>query len=152
MIALALLLALGGAPQETPDYLPSGPATAYLSVQRGGNPLRKIVVMTEAVAVKETGPRQTVERFGESYAFSPTFFAVRAGEPVDIEFWNLQADDAHDVLLVAPDQTVLMHWKLPALTKTVFTYTFKRPGIYPFICAMHSPEMAGQILVLPSRS
>ncbi len=149
--ALALALVLAGAPAETPDYLPSGPAAELLSVERGGHPQRKIVVMTEAVAIKETGPRETVARFGETYAFTPTFFAVRAGEPVEIEFWNLQPDDVHDVLFVAPDQTVLMHWKLPPLAKTVFTYTFKRPGIYPFVCAMHAPEMAGQILVLPAR-
>jgi plastocyanin len=148
--ALALGLALGGAAPDAPDYLPTGAAAGFLTVERGGHPQRKIVVMTETVAVKETGPRETVARFGETYAFSPTFFAVRAGEPVDIEFWNLQADDAHDVLFVAPDQSVLMHWKLPALTKTPLTYTFRQPGLYAFICAMHSPEMAGQILVLPA--
>lgn len=131
-----------------PDYLPSGPATAFLTVERGGQPARKVVVMTERVAVKETGPRATVRHFGETYAFSPTFFAVRAGEPVEISFWNLQPDDLHDVLFVAPDHSVLMHWKLPALSKTTFTYTFQKPGLYDFTCAMHLPEMTGQILVL----
>jgi plastocyanin len=105
--------------------------------------------MTERVAVDETGPRETVARFGETYAFSPTFLAVRVGEPVEIAFWNLQPDDLHDVLFVAPDHSVLMHWKLPALSKVTFTYTFQKPGLYDFTCTMHVPEMTGQILVLP---
>ncbi len=153
---LWLLLSLGSTlpsttgdrASELADYLPTGPAKAFLSVAKNGQPVRQIIVMTERVAVKETGPRETVEHFGETYAFSPTFFAVRAGEPVRIEFWNLQPDDAHDVLFIGPDASVLMHWKLPPISKTAFTYTFKKPGIYPFVCAMHSPEMAGEILVL----
>jgi plastocyanin len=136
-----------------PDYLPSGPAAAFLDVhrsgQRGGAPVRKLVIMTERVAVNETGPKETVERFGETYAFSPSFLAVHAGEPVEISFWNLQPDDLHDVLFVAPDHTALMHWKLPALSKVTFTYTFKKAGLYDMICTMHAAEMTGQILVLP---
>jgi plastocyanin len=132
-----------------PDYLPDGPATAYLEVLRNGEAKRLITIMTERVAVKETGPRETVKRFGETYAFSPAFVAVNVDEPVQLEVWNLQPDDAHDVLFIAPDQTVLMYWKLPALSKTSFIMRFKKTGIFSFVCAMHSPEMAGQILVLP---
>ncbi len=161
MIALQLVLALGAAaspPAAThaadpktdsgPDYLPSGAATAFLTVQQGGAPARKVVIMTERVAVNETGPKETVARFGETYEFSPSFLAVHAGEPVEISFWNLQPDDLHDVLFVAPDHSVLMHWKLPALSKTTFTYTFHKPGLYDLICTMHAAEMTGQILVL----
>ena len=34
-----------------------------------------ITVMTQAVAINETGPKATVARFGEIYAFSPSFIA-----------------------------------------------------------------------------
>jgi plastocyanin len=59
----------------------------------------------------------------------------------------LQPDDEHDILIMAPDQTVLMHWNLAPLSKTPFTYTFHKPGIYSVICALHRPEMSAQILV-----
>ena len=39
-----------------------------------------------------TGPRATVARFGEVYAFSPAFVAVHRDEPTEISFWNLQPD------------------------------------------------------------
>src|SRR5260221_470463 len=65
-----------------------------------------ITVLTEAVAIKETGPAATVARFGEVYAFSPAFVAVHRDEPTEISFWNLQADDEHDFMLVAPDSQV----------------------------------------------
>ena len=155
MLPLVLALAVAadgpmpGHPADSgPDYLPSGAAKSFLVVQRGGQPARKLVIMTERVAVNETGPKETVARFGETYEFSPSFFAVRAGEAVEISFWNLQPDDLHDVLFVAPDHTVLMHWKLPALSKVTFTYTFHKPGLYDLICTMHAAEMTGQILVL----
>ena len=153
MTALALALALAAhahGSEAGPDYLPSGPAAAYLEVERGGQPQRKLVVMTQAVAIRETGPRETVARFGETYAFSPSFLALEVGVPTEIEFWNLQPDDVHDVFFVAPDQSVLMHWKLPPLSKIAFTFTFRKAGLYGFVCGLHAPEMAGQILVVPA--
>jgi len=101
------------------------------------------------VAVKETGPRETVRRFGEVYAFAPSFFAVHRDEPTEITFWNLQPDDEHDVMFFAPDWTALLKQPLPPLKKTTFLLTFRREGIYRFYCTVHMPEMAGQILVLP---
>ncbi len=145
ILGAAALAAHG--PDRTPDYLPEGDAQAYLTVERGGAPQQNFVVLTEAVAVKETGPKATVKKFGETYAFSPAFLAVPVEKPVEISFWNLQPDDEHDILIVAPEQTVLMHWSLPPLSKTPFTYTFHKPGIYSVICALHRPEMNAQILV-----
>jgi plastocyanin len=107
-------------------------------------------VLTEAVAVKQTGPRATVRRFGEVYAFSPTFVAVHPDEPTEISFWNLQPDDEHDFMLVAPDGRVLMKVPLPALRRTTYVFTFHAEGLFAFCCTMHQPEMSGQILVLPS--
>ncbi len=108
--------------------------------------------MTEAVAVKETGPKETVAKFGEVYAWSPTFIAARREVPTMLTFWNLQPDDEHDFMLAAPDGTVLMHLKLMPLTKTSYIFTFHRDGIFNFYCAVHQPEMNGQILVLPPTS
>ena len=108
-----------------------------------------MIVLTERVAVKETGPKETVAKFGEVYAFSPTFIAIRREVPTMLTFWNLQSDDEHDFMLTAPDSTVLMHLKLEPLTKTSYVFTFHQDGIFNFYCAVHQPEMNGQILVLP---
>ena len=85
-------------------------------------------MLTEAVAIKETGPRATVARFGEVDAFSPAFVAVHRDEPTEISVWNLQPDDDHDFMLVGPDS--------------------HEEGLFTFYCTMHQPDMTGQILVL----
>lgn len=131
-----------------PSYLPDAAASRILTVTETGAVGAAITVMTEAVAIKETGPPATVARFGEVYAFSPTFVAVRRDEPTEISFWNLQSDDEHDVMLVAPDFQVLMHLVLPPLRKTTHVFTFHEAGLFTFYCTMHQPEMSGQILVL----
>jgi plastocyanin len=137
------------APSRGPFFLPSGAAAKIVTVTKTGEAEAGITVMTEAVAVKETGPRQTVNKFGETYAFSPTFFAVHRDVPTQIEFWNLQPDDEHDFALLGPDLKVLMYVKLPPLEKTSYIFTFHREGIIEFKCLRHQPEMSGQILVLP---
>src|SRR5215469_3999365 len=118
LLTASLLAAAHGHAERTPNYLPEGDARGYLTVEQGGKPEESLVVLTEAVAVKETGPKETVAKFGEVYAFSPSFLAVPLEKPVEIVFWNLQPDDEHDVLFIAPDQTVLMHWNLAPLSKT----------------------------------
>ncbi len=148
-MSLLLALLLAAMPEAGPEYLPEGPAARWLTVTRGGVPRARLVVMTRAVAIRETGPKETVARFGETYDFSPSFLAVRQGEPTEIEFWNLQPDDLHDVFVIAEDQSVLVHLRLPPLSKIVYTFTFHRPGLYAYVCGLHAPEMAGQILVLP---
>jgi plastocyanin len=77
--------------------------------------------------------------------------AVHRDEPTEISFWNLQPDDDHDFMLVAPDSNVLMKVLLPALRKTTYILAFHEEGLFTFYCTMHQPEMSGQILVLPSR-
>ena len=52
-------------------------ASEVVTVTRGGTGAAGITVLTEAVAIKETGPKETVDRFGEVYAFAPNFLAVR---------------------------------------------------------------------------
>ncbi len=115
---------------------PTGPAVA------------RVIVLTQAIAIKETGPKETVARFGEVYAFSPSFFVVHRDEATLVEFWNLQPDDDHDFMLMDPHWNVMMKVMLPALKKTSYIFTFHQEGLFNFSCAMHQPAMNGQILVI----
>ena len=136
-------------PMDQHFYLPNASASKIVSVAKGGTPEAEVIILTERIAVKETGPKETVAKFGEVYAFSPTFIAIRREVPTMLTFWNLQSDDEHDFMLTAPDSTVLMHLKLEPLTRTSYVFTFHKDGIFNFYCAVHQPEMNGQILVLP---
>ncbi|MGD0118960.1 MAG: hypothetical protein ABSD30_12905 [Candidatus Binatus sp.] len=136
-------------PMDKHFFLPDAAASKIVSVAKTGNAEAEVIVLTEAVAVKETGPKQTVAKFGEVYSFSPTFIAIRRDVPTMLTFWNLQSDDEHDFMLTAPDATVLMHLKLMPLTRTSYVFTFHEDGIFNFYCTVHQPEMNGQILVLP---
>lgn len=108
-----------------------------------------LTIMTQAVAVKETGPKETVAKFGEIYAFSPNFLAVKRETPTLIRFWNLQPDDEHDFALLGSKGQVLFYFKLPPLGEAYYTLTFHKDGVFNFECPIHRPNMNGQILVLP---
>jgi plastocyanin len=137
------------AAHQGPSFLPTGEATKIVTVTSSGEARAAITVLTEAVAVKETGPKATVKKFGEVYAFSPALIVVHRNQPTQIEFWNLQPDDEHDFALVGPDLKGLMYVTLPPLEKTSFIFTFHEEGVIDFKCLRHQPEMSGQILVLP---
>ncbi len=134
-------------------YMPNADASKIVSVSTQTNqPVSaNILIQTRAVAVKETGPKETVAKFGGVYAFSPTFVAVHRDEPTLIRFWNLQPDDNHDFMLIDPHSHVLMSQLLPPLKETAFVFTFHEEGLFNMICAMHQPAMNAQILVLPPR-
>ena len=148
-LALAAVPAAAGMPPGDDGYLPDAAASRIVSVATSGTAAAAVVVQTQAVAVKETGPKETVRMFGEVYAFSPSFFAVHRNEPTLVTFWNLQPDDLHDFMLMDPQYAVLMKLMLPPLKKTAYVMTFHEEGLFRFYCAAHPPEMAGQILVLP---
>jgi plastocyanin len=133
-------------------FMPDAAASKIVTVTSGATaaPL-SVVILTEAVAVKETGPKPTIEHFGEVYAFSPSFIAVHRDEPTRITLWNLQPDDDHDFMLEDRPGHALMHLRLVPLSQTSYIYTFHREGLFDFRCAVHQPEMNGQILVLPPR-
>ena len=135
--------------QRGPFFLPHGDATKIVTVTKTGNAEAGVTILTEAVAVKETGPKATVVKFGEVYSFSPAFIAVHRDQPTEITFWNLQPDDEHDFALVGPDLKVLMYVKLDPLAKTTYIFTFHKEGAIDFKCLRHQPEMSGQFLVLP---
>ena len=151
ILALSVVAdAVAAPPMDKNDYLPDAAASKIVSVSKTGTPEAEVIVLTEAVAIKETGPKETVAKFGEVYAFSPTFIAIRREVPTMLTFWNLQPDDEHDFMLASPDSRVLMHLKLLPLTRTSYVFTFHQEGIFNFYCAVHQPEMNGQILVLPA--
>jgi plastocyanin len=131
-------------------FMPDAAASKIVSVARTGRASRRLVIVTEAVAVKETGPAATIKRFGEVYAFSPATIIVRQNEPTQINFWNLQPDDQHDFSIVDASGRPLMDLPLAPLSLTSYIFTFHRPGIMEFRCLVHQPEMSGQVLVLPA--
>jgi len=118
-----------------------------VTISRTGAANARVLVTTIGVAIKETGPAETVKQFGEVYAFSPETFAVRRDEPTQITFWNLQPDDEHDFMHTDPKNKVLLTTKLAPLSKTTFVMTFHDEGVFPFYCTMHQPAMSGQIIV-----
>ncbi|MGN6643193.1 MAG: hypothetical protein ACTHKU_09335, partial [Verrucomicrobiota bacterium] len=130
-------------------YLPKDEAARVVTVTTNGIPAADVLVQTQRVAVKESGPKETVERFGEVYAFSPNFFAVHRDEPTQIRFWNLQPDDNHAFMLFSPNSQVLMNSPLPPLAETGFVFTFHEEGLFRFACSLHPNATFGQILVLP---
>jgi plastocyanin len=156
-LALASLVMVGAsaggdAPTAQGDYLPDAAGAKIVSVTPSGEAQAEIVVMTEALVTKETGPAPALREFGETYAFLPSTLVVHAEEPTRVTFWNLQGDDEHDFMLVAPDDAVLMKVTLPPLRKSSWVFTFHRAGLMRFYCTVHQPEMSGQILVVPSAS
>ena len=148
-IASLILAVPAGPEQPPPTFLPNAQNSRIVTVSPTGQPAARVIVQTQAIAIKETGPKETVARFGEVYAFAPATIIVHRDEPTLIEFWNLQPDDPHDFMLMDPQWSVMMKVMLPALQKTSFVFTFHQEGLFNFVCAMHQPAMNGQILVVP---
>ncbi|HLJ75453.1 MAG TPA: hypothetical protein VKU62_12755 [Thermoanaerobaculia bacterium] len=120
-----------------------------MTISTTGHANARVIVMCQAVVTKESGPKESLKAFGESYAFNPATFAVRRDEPTQIIFWNLQGDDEHDFMLLDDHNHVVLQTKLPPLRKIAYVMTFHREGVFPFFCTLHQPEMSGQVLVLP---
>jgi plastocyanin len=154
LVALLLCgIVVTAAPPDENDasvtYLPNAQNSKIVTVTTDGQPATRVIVQTQGVAIKENGPRETVAKYGEVYAFAPATIIVHRDEPTQIEFWNLQADDDHDFMLMDSHWSVMMKALLPALKKTSYVFTFHQEGLFTFVCVMHQPAMAGQILVLP---
>ncbi|HEX9164060.1 MAG TPA: hypothetical protein VF980_20320 [Thermoanaerobaculia bacterium] len=137
LVLVALLVACSKpAPYKGPD------------VTLGGKPRARVVIMTEALVTKESGPKESLAAFGESYAFNPAAIAVNQNEPTEVVFWNLQADDEHDFMLLDSRNQVVLKTKIPPLRKPSFTFTFHRAGVFRFYCTVHQPEMSGAFVVV----
>ena len=150
LVASALLAYAADASGEpaTPDYLPDEAAQRIVTVEKGDDAAAEVVMLTQSVAIRETGPKATVKRFGEVYAFSPATIIVHRDEPTRLRFWNLQGDDEHDFMLVDPGSNVLMKVTLPPLRETPYVLTFHREGLFRLYCTIHQPAMSGEILVV----
>src|SRR5256885_2637528 len=138
-IVLAALLAMAvatpglAAPEdEHTYYLPDEAASKIVTVTKPGAAAAGVFVLTEALAIKEAGPQETVKKFGEVYAFSPAVFAVYRDKPTLITFRNLQPDDEHDFMLVDPNSAVLMNILLPQLQGTDNVITSTTEWRFPF--------------------
>jgi plastocyanin len=147
--AIAAATAAAPADQAPVTYLPNAQNSRIVTVTRTGQPMARMIVQTHGAAIKETGPKETVARFGEVYAFSPATIIVHRDEATLIEFWNLQPDDDHDFMLMDSRLEVMMKVMLPMLRKTSYIFTFHQDGLFNFVCTMHQPAMNGQILVVP---
>ena len=53
-------------------YLPTAENSKIVTVATTGQPAARVIVQTQAVAIKENGPKETVATFGEVYAFAPS--------------------------------------------------------------------------------
>jgi plastocyanin len=149
--SLAAAQPVSSASPSVREFLPDQADSKTVTVSKHGPTTAEILIVTQAVAVKESGPKATVERFGEVYAFSPAFVAVRREQPIEITFWNLQPDDEHDFALLGSNQKIVMSAVLKPLSKTSYVFTFHREGLFDFKCLEHQPEMNGQILVMPAK-
>src|SRR6266581_2390208 len=146
VLALAAASALAQHDESPVTYLPNAENSKIVAVTTTGQPAARVIVQTQAVAIKENGPKETVATFGEVYAFAPSTILVHRDEPTLIEFWNLQGDDDHDFMLMDPQWSVMMKATLPALKKTSYIFTFHEEGLFNFSCVVHQPAMNGQIL------
>jgi len=97
--------------------------------------------------LKEDFARGGVLDGKEVYAFSPSTITVVQGDTIHFTFINPE-DDVHSFVL--PDLAI----PLPPRKTTTATYVAKRPGIFPFVCAIqaHLPMMSGQLVVLSAES
>ena len=129
-------------------FLPDAASSELISFSSGTSASVSVIIVTQALAIKETGPASTVKEFGEVYGFSPSFVAVEKDRPTRLEFWNLQPDDTHQFFIVGPKSESLLFVELPPLKKTSYVLTFHEEGLYSFQCPMHGAAMSGQILVM----
>lgn len=138
-----------GSSSPVHDFLPDQTDSRVVTVAKNATPAADIVIVTQAVVVKESGPRAAVDRFSEVYSFSPAFVALRRDQPTEITFWNLQVDDQHDFALLGANQRIMMSLVLKPLSKTSYVFTFHRQGLFDFKCLEHQPAMNGQFFVIP---
>ena len=91
---------------------------------------------TEAMPVSR--PQMAVEVKIDNFSFSPTVLDIKAGTKVT---WTNADDIPHTV--VSNDQV----FKSKALdTDEKFSFTFDKPGTYPYFCSLH-PKMTAKVVV-----
>jgi plastocyanin len=80
----------------------------------------------------------TVEVKIDNFSFSPQEITVSAGTTI---IWTNRDDIPHTVV---SDEKVFKSKVLD--TDQQFSYTFAKPGTYPYFCSVH-PKMTGRVVV-----
>jgi plastocyanin len=81
---------------------------------------------------------QSVEVKIDNFSFTPASITVTAGTTVT---WTNRDDIPHTVV---SDDKVFKSKVLD--TDEKFSYTFSKPGTYPYFCSVH-PKMTGKVIV-----
>jgi plastocyanin len=93
---------------------------------------------TTSAAVPAAPPAAGAEVKIDNFTFAPATLKVAVGTQVT---WTNRDDEPHTV--VSNDGSV----KSKALdTGEKFTFTFSKPGSYPYFCSVH-PQMKGTVVV-----
>jgi plastocyanin len=90
-----------------------------------------------SASAEEKKPAETVVKI-DNFTFTPNVVTVPAGSTIR---WINKDDIPHNV--VTEDKTI----KSKVMdTDEQFSYTFTKPGTYPYFCSIH-PKMTGKIVV-----
>jgi plastocyanin len=95
---------------------------------------------TAVVRPTSTAGKGTVEVLLGDHFVDPQVVTVKVGTTV---IWR-NSSGTHDV--TALDGS----FRSPTLVGDSFSYTFTRPGRYPYWCTIHTAEMRGEVVVEPA--
>jgi plastocyanin len=79
-----------------------------------------------------------------TYQWSPGTIVVREGEPVTLEIVGINGDVHLGTIPSLVDSFTVKRGEV-----TRVTFTASKPGLYPFTCTKHTPNMQGTLVVLP---
>ena len=91
-----------------------------------------------SIASAQQAPAASVEVKIDNFSFGPAAITVAAGTTVT---WTNRDDIPHTVV---SDDKVFKSKVLD--TDEKFSYTFIKPGTYPYFCSVH-PKMTGKVIV-----
>jgi plastocyanin len=91
-----------------------------------------------SVASAQQAPAASVEVKIDNFSFGPAAITVAVGTTVT---WTNRDDIPHTVV---SDDKVFKSKVLD--TDEKFSYTFAKPGTYPYFCSIH-PKMTGKVIV-----
>jgi plastocyanin len=90
-----------------------------------------------------TGPNKVGAWDFRSFTFSPDQIVVNQGDKVTLHFIGVQGAH-HEVEVQGVDTFELTRGQIHTVS-----FTANNPGTITYVCHIHSPNMVGQILVLP---
>jgi plastocyanin len=80
----------------------------------------------------------------DSYTFAPKLLTVKVG--TEVTWLEPSRFTPHDVRLDGDPENVAHDLKEFGQT---FKFTFNKPGTFHFVCTIHAPNMAGDVVVEP---